>query len=106
MLWEHGVAGSNPAIPICPCDGTGIRAGIRVQILQVQILSGVLSSRGGTEDALDRGSSFLQVQILSGVPKYLGVAQMGAREFWELQVVGSPYHSDFTLVAQRKRRFA
>ncbi len=67
MLWEHGVAGSNPAIPIYPCDGTGIRAGIRVQILQVQILSGVLSSRGETEDALDRGSSFLQVQIQSGV---------------------------------------
>lgn len=115
MLWEHGVAGSNPAIPICPCDGTGIRAGIRVQILQLpypsgtpngereaaslrdasptrtrlQILSGVLSSRGGTEDALDRGSSFLQVQILSGVPKYLGVAQLVAREFRELQVVGS-----------------
>ncbi len=35
MLWEHGVAGSSPAIPIYPCDGTGIRAGIRVQILQV-----------------------------------------------------------------------
>lgn len=77
MLWEHGVAGSNPAIPIFPCDGTGIRAGIRVQILQVQILSGVLSSRGGTEDALDRGSSFLQVRLLSGVPisEYALVAQ-------------------------------
>ncbi|MEH2223081.1 hypothetical protein [Nostoc sp.] len=48
----------------------------------------------------------MQVQILSGVPKYLGVAQMGAREFRKLQVVGLPYHSDFTLVAQRKRRFA
>ncbi|MEH1812824.1 MAG: hypothetical protein V7K26_35045 [Nostoc sp.] len=48
----------------------------------------------------------MQVQILSGVPKYLGVAQMGAREFRKFQVVGSPYHSDFTLVAQRKRRFA
>ena len=47
MLWEHGVAGSSPAIPICPCDGTGIRAGIRVQILQVQILSGVFGDFAG-----------------------------------------------------------
>ncbi|MEH2328031.1 hypothetical protein [Nostoc sp.] len=31
----------------------------------------------------------MQVQILSGVPKYLGVAQMGAQEFWELQVAGT-----------------
>lgn len=38
MLWEHGVAGSSPAIPICRCDGAGIRAGIRVRILQVQFL--------------------------------------------------------------------
>lgn len=87
--YANGKQATNPVTPICPCDGTGIRAGIRVQILQVQILSGVLSSRGGTEDALDRESSFLQVQILSRVPKYLGVAQLGAREFWELQVVGS-----------------
>lgn len=36
-----------------------------------------------------RGSSFLQDQILSGVPKYLGVAQLEAREFRELQVAGS-----------------
>lgn len=63
MLWEHGVAGSSPAIPIYLCDGTGIRAGIRVQILQVQ--------------------------ILSVVPKYLGVAELGAREFRELQVTDS-----------------
>lgn len=63
MLWEHGVAGSSPAIPICRYNGTGIRAGIRVRILQVQ--------------------------FLSGVPKYLGVAQLETPEFRELQVAGS-----------------
>lgn len=40
----------------------GISAGIRVQILQVQ--------------------------ILSKLPKYLGVAQLEAREFRELEVAG------------------
>lgn len=34
-----------------PVTEHGIRAGIKVQILQVQILLGVLSSHGGMEDA-------------------------------------------------------
>jgi hypothetical protein len=58
QLWELMVAGSNPVIPIYPCDGTGIHTGIRIRVLQVQILPGVLCSRGGTEYALDRDSSF------------------------------------------------
>ena len=34
LVWDQGVVGSNPTIPtICPCDGTGRRAGFRDQIL-------------------------------------------------------------------------
>jgi hypothetical protein len=42
-VWDSGVVGSNPTIPtICPCDETGKRAGLRNQILWVQIPPRVL----------------------------------------------------------------
>ena len=41
-LWEPKVAGSNPAIPICPCDVIGKHRLLKISVLQVQLLSGVL----------------------------------------------------------------
>lgn len=77
-LWEPKGAGSNPAIPICPCDVIGKHRLLKISVLQVRGLSGVLGiqpisaicSRGGTADALGRESSFLQVQILSGASNF------------------------------------
>lgn len=51
QLWELKVAGSNPATPtICPCDETGKRAGLRNQILWVQIPPRVLTWVVGRAD--------------------------------------------------------
>ena len=41
-LWEPKGAGSNPAIPICPCDVIGKHRLLKISVLQVRDLSGVL----------------------------------------------------------------
>lgn len=80
QLWELKVVGSNPTIPtICPCDETGKRAGLRNQILWVQlpprVLNWVVKPFGHTRKA-ERVcsrllSGLIQVQPL-GDPPTLG----------------------------------
>ncbi len=85
QLWELKVVGSNPAIPtICPCDETGKRAGLRNQILWVQlpprVLNWVVKPFGHTRKAERICSCLLsrliQVQPLGDPPNFAPVTQV------------------------------
>ena len=69
QLWELKVAGSNPAIPtICPCDETGKRAGLRNQILWVQLPPRVLIGSLAERVCSRLLSGLIQVQPLGDPP--------------------------------------
>ena len=42
MFWEHGVVGSNPTIPINPCNPIGRGVVLKNRLLLVRVQSGVL----------------------------------------------------------------
>lgn len=81
MLWEHGVAGSSPAIPICRCRGTWHKC--------------------WNQSPDFAGSNLVETTKISGCSAVgsAGISGTPGRRF-------NPCHSDFALVAQRKRRFA
>ena len=41
MFWEHEVVGSNPTIPISPCDAIGRRALLSSMLMLVRVQPGV-----------------------------------------------------------------
>lgn len=98
LVWDQGVVGSNPTIPtICPCDPTGKRAGFRDQILWVSPFGDAARTTPTGSTKHRRRKWWTRTpdkRVISrfdscSVYQISGCGAVGARQFGELEVVGS-----------------